>query len=460
MNRKKWDVFYKHLFRTVSLFSVLALGAILLFVFIHGFIPFLVPTAPGVRLVPQNIDELTVNGVTYRDHSGFINLPKGVETVSILVSKTHGGAFDDEEAWDWNWDDEEEDETDTALEDGADTNTNEIANNEGAPTDEVALAAGEAGDGQTPGSEDSPAEVLEITVNPKEKDPEKQITFTANTGEISYPEAYVCTVTWPGMIAAMDKKIHIILPEPPYNPVKFLSGLEWQPIKDKLFGIFPMIAGTILASLGAILLGVPIALLCAVFMAEFLPNKPAALFRGGIELLAGIPSVVYGFFGLMVIVPAVKDIFSIPAGNTLLSAIIVLALMILPTVITIAETSLRAVPLSLREASLSLGASKMQTAWRVALPHAQSGVIAGIILGISRAVGETMAVILVAGNSPHLTVNPLESVRTLTSTIAMEMGYASGRHSEILFSIGVVLFTIILILNSMILAFRRRMEEA
>jgi phosphate transport system permease protein len=153
-------------------------------------------------------------------------------------------------------------------------------------------------------------------------------------------------------------------------------------------------------------------------------------------------------------------VFKVPSGNTLLSAIIVLALMILPTVITIAETSLRAAPLSLREASLSLGASKMQTSWRVVLPHAQSGVIAGIILGISRAVGETSAVILVAGNSPHFTVKPLESVRTLTATIAMEMGYASGRHSEILFSIGVVLFIIILFLNSLILFFRRRMEEA
>jgi phosphate transport system permease protein len=167
---------------------------------------------------------------------------------------------------------------------------------------------------------------------------------------------------------------------------------------------------------------------------------------------------VYGFFGLMVIVPFVRKVFDIPSGNTLLSAIIVLALMILPTVITIAETSLRAVPLSVREASLALGASKMQTAWRVVLPHANSGVIAGIILGISRAVGETMAVILVAGNSPHLTFNPLSSVRTMTSTIAMEMGYASGRHSEMLFSIGVTLFSIILILNSFILWFRKRMD--
>jgi phosphate transport system permease protein len=382
-----------------------------------------------------------VNGETYIDHSGFINLPNDVTSISIRFPV--GGWFDDADDWDWEWDDEEEfidDEDNLVLE--------EDTAIELALADDVMFESDES------------EEILEIVIDSAEKDPEKKITFINNTGEISYPESYVCTVSWPGMIAAMEKKIHIILPEPPYNPVKFLSGLEWQPIRDKLFGIFPMIAGTVLASLGAILLGVPVALLCAVFMAEFLGDKPAALLRGGIELLAGIPSVVYGFFGLMVIVPAVKSMFKVPAGNTMLSAIIVLALMILPTVITIAETSLRAVPLSLREASLSLGASKMQTAWRVVLPHAQSGVIAGIILGISRAVGETMAVILVAGNSPHLTVNPLHSVRTLTATIAMEMGYASGRHSEMLFSIGVVLFIIILFLNSLILGFRKRMEEA
>jgi phosphate transport system permease protein len=269
----------------------------------------------------------------------------------------------------------------------------------------------------------------------------------------------VYTISWPHIITALQKRIHVILPEPPYNFFNFLSGLNWRPSRDKVFGIFPMIIGTLIASFGAILLGVPIALLCALFMAEFLKQKWATIVRAGVELLAGIPSVVYGFFGLMVIVPFVKNTFNIPSGNTLLSAIIVLALMILPTVITIAETSLRAVPLSVREASLSLGASKMQTSWKVVLPHANSGVIAGIILGISRAVGETMAVILVAGNSPHLTINPLESVRTLTATIAMEMGYASGRHSEMLFSIGVTLFTIILILNSFILFFRRRLEQ-
>jgi phosphate transport system permease protein len=184
-------------------------------------------------------------------------------------------------------------------------------------------------------------------------------------------------------------------------------------------------------------------------------EKPAALIRGGIELLAGIPSVVYGFFGLMVVVPAVKKLFGVPSGNTLLSAVIILAVMILPTIIAISETSLRAVPRSFREASLALGASRMQTAVRVVLPHARSGVFAGVILGISRAAGETMAVILVAGNSPHLVTSPLDGVRTLTATIALEMGYAQGRHSEMLFSIGVTLFVLVFALNALILHMRR-----
>jgi len=391
MNRRHiTNVFFKHLFSIVALFSVLALGAILLFVFAQGTMPFFVPTASNIRLVTQRIDEITVNGAFYKDHNTFIDIPNDTNVISIR--------FDEE--------------------------------------------------------------TLDITINKNEKDPEKMLAFAYN-GEvkITYPESYVHTVAWPAALAALEKRIHVIIPEPPYNFGKFLSGLEWHPSRDKIFGIFPMIAGTLLASFGAILLGVPIALLCALFMSEFLPSRPASLIRAGVELLAGIPSVVYGFFGLMVIVPFVRNAFNIPSGNTLLSAIVVLALMILPTVITIAETSLRAVPLAVREASLSLGASKMQTSWRVVLPHANSGVIAGIILGISRAVGETMAVILVAGNSPQLTMNPLASVRTLTSTIAMEMGYASGRHSEMLFSIGVTLFTIILILNSLILWYRRRMEQ-
>ena len=396
MKRKLVDYFFRYLFTVVALFSVLALGAILLFVFAQGATPFLTSTAPGIRLVVQRIDEFSVNGESYKNHSTFINLPGDTSLISLRYLSGDGA--------------------------------------------EVAL---------------------DISYDAAEKDPEKQLSFTYNNDvNITYPESYVYTVSWPAVIAAMEKRVHIILPEPPYGVGAFLAGLEWRPNKDKVFGVFPMIAGTLAASFGAILLGVPVGLFTALFMAEFLSPKIAAIVRAGVELLAGIPSVVYGFFGLMVIVPAVRNIFHVSSGNTLLSAMIVLAIMVLPTIITIAETSLRVVPQSVREASLAVGATKMQTAWHVVLPHANSGVIAGIILGISRAVGETMAVILVAGNSPHLFRGPLESVRTLTATIAMEMGYASGRHSEMLFSIGVTLFTIILVLNSFILWFRRKIEAS
>jgi len=407
--RKYADVFFKHLVSIVALFSVLALGAILLFVFAQGSMPFFKSTYSGIRLVPQRIDEINVNGTIYYNHNTFIDIPKNSEHILIQFSS-------------WELTENSDDEKRDVLVEQS----------------------------------------LDIFIDNNEKDQQKKLQFGSN-GEVkfTYPESYVYTVSWTqaGGIAALEKRIHVILPEPPYGIGKFLGGLEWNPDRNKVFGILPMIAGTLMASFGAVLLGVPVALLCALFMAEFLKPKSASIVRSGVELLAGIPSVVYGFFGLMVIVPFVRTAFDIPSGNTMLSAIIVLALMILPTVITIAETSLRAVPLSVREASLSLGASKMQTAWNVVLPHANSGVIAGVILGISRAVGETMAVILVAGNSPHLTFNPLSSVRTLTSTIAMEMGYASGRHSEMLFSIGVTLFSIILILNSFILRFRRRVES-
>ena len=278
-------------------------------------------------------------------------------------------------------------------------------------------------------------------------------------GTASFPDAYTCSVTYPGLMAGLTQKIHIILPEAPYSVFRFIGGTRWLPTDEKIYGIFPMILGTLFACFGALLLGVPIAILCALFMAEFLPARLASVFRSGVELLAGIPSVVYGFFGLMVIVPLVKSIFKTPSGNSLLSAVIVLAIMILPTIIAVSEKCLRAVPRSRREASLAVGASKMQTAWHVVLPHARSGVLAGIILGFSRAVGETMAVILVAGNSVQLIANPLQGVRTLTATIALEMGYADGRHAKMLFSIGIVLLAMILILNGLILYARRRSGE-
>ncbi|QQO07882.1 phosphate ABC transporter permease subunit PstC [Breznakiella homolactica] len=394
MNRYKTDILFKYLVRGASGIAVVALGAILFFVFFQGAEPFVSATAPGIRLVTEQIDAIEVNGTLYENPSTFIDIPR--ETRELAIRFSGGGK----------------------------------------------------------------SRSLDITVDSGETDPDKQLVFeTFGSGEISSPESYVYTLTYPGRMAGLEQKIHILLPEPPYSVFRFLGGLDWRPTYNKVYGILPMILGTILTSLGAILLGVPIALLCALFLAEFVPEKPAALIRGGIELLAGIPSVVYGFFGLMVVVPAVKQIFNVPSGNGLLSAVLILGIMILPTVTSIAETSFRAVSGTSREASLALGASKMQTAWHVVLPHARSGVITGIILGISRAVGETMAVILVAGNSAQLIRSPLDSVRTLTATIALEMGYAQGRHSLMLFSVGVVLFIMILLLNSAILYMRRRLEK-
>jgi len=281
----------------------------------------------------------------------------------------------------------------------------------------------------------------------------------AGDARISFPDVYTCSVSYPGTIAALTQKIHIILPEPPYNIFKFLGGADWLPTDRKVYGILPMIVGSLLVCIGALLLGIPVAILCALFMSEFLPKNIAGIFRSCVELLAGIPSVVYGFFGLMVIVIRIKDVFKVPSGNSLLAALIVLAIMILPTIIAVSEKCLEAVPRSRREASLAVGASKMQTAFHVVLPHASSGVIAGIILGFSRAVGETMAVILVAGNSVQFITNPLEGVRTLTATIALEMGYADGRHANMLFSIGIVLLIMVFILNGLILVLRRRGGE-
>ena len=301
---------------------------------------------------------------------------------------------------------------------------------------------------------------LEFRLAPEKKGRTSFIRpIEAGDGTLSFPDAYTCSVSYPGVIAALSQKVHIILPEAPYGIFKFITGTRWLPTDEKIYGIFPMILGTLFACFGALLLGVPIAILCALFMSEFLPAKLASTLRAGVELLAGIPSVVYGFFGLMVIVPLIKNVFKTPSGNSLLAAVIVLAIMILPTIIAVSEKCLRAVPRSRREASLAVGASKMQTAWHVVLPHAKSGVLAAIILGFSRAVGETMAVILVAGNSAQLITNPLQGVRTLTATIALEMGYADGRHANMLFAIGIVLLVMILILNGLILYTRRRSGE-
>ncbi len=227
--------------------------------------------------------------------------------------------------------------------------------------------------------------------------------------------------------------------------VEFLTSTSWQPEAGE-FGILSMIIASILGSFGAIIIGVFIGLFTAIFLAELAPKRLAAVIRPAIELLAGIPSVVYGFFGLMVLVPLISKYLG-GAGNSLLAVIIILAVMILPTVISMSEASIRAVPSTLKEGSLALGASHIQTIFRVLVPAAKSGIMASIVLGTGRAIGETMAVILVSGNTALIPRALTDRVRTLTANIALEMGYASGLHQETLFATGVVLFIFIMLLN-------------
>ena len=231
---------------------------------------------------------------------------------------------------------------------------------------------------------------------------------------------------------------------------KFLLGVIWQPTaQDPQFGILPMILSSIVGTFGAILLGVPIGLLTAVFMSQVAPRGLVKIVRPAVELLAGIPSVVYGLIGMMIIVPMVGKIFNLASGATMFSAIIVLAIMILPTIISVSETSLDSVREELREASLALGATPIQTIFKVIIPAARSGIVSGVILGIGRAIGETMAIIMVCGNVANMP-NLFKSVRFLTTGIASEMSYAGGLHREVLFSIGLVLFIFIMVINIVI----------
>ena len=231
-----------------------------------------------------------------------------------------------------------------------------------------------------------------------------------------------------------------------YSFIDFFIGSDWLPGSDK-FGIGPMVVASIIATVGALIIGVPIGILTAVFIAEVAPKQVAKLISPAVELLAGIPSVLYGIFGLAVIVPSIQNIFNLPKGQSLFAVIIVLSIMMLPTIISVSETAIRAVPKAYKEGSLALGASKIETIFKVVLPAAKSGILAAVVLGIGRALGETMAVILVAGNSPVMPTSLMDSVRPLTTNIALEMGYAFGTHQEMLFATGVVLFTFILILN-------------
>jgi phosphate ABC transporter permease protein PstC len=230
---------------------------------------------------------------------------------------------------------------------------------------------------------------------------------------------------------------------------KFIAGTQWAPSRG-LYGILPMIVGSLEVTLLAIVFGAVLGLSCSMFLAEFAPRWSVRLLKPVIELLAGIPSVVYGFIGVVVLVPLIRRSFGGPGFSVLASAII-LGIMILPMVIAVSLDALQAVPLSYKEGSLALGATRWQTLYRVTFPAARSGVIAALILGMGRAVGETMAVIMVAGNAVKIPHSVLEPVRTLTSNIALEMGYASGDHQAALFATGVVLFIITMILNTIAL---------
>ena len=232
----------------------------------------------------------------------------------------------------------------------------------------------------------------------------------------------------------------------------FLTGTTWKP-NNNIFGIFPMIIGSIYITAGEIIVGVPVGVLTAVYLAKFCPPKLYKILKPAIELMAGIPSIVYGFFGLVVMVPFVKNLFDISDGSTILTASILLGIMILPTIITVSESSIRAVPESYYE-----GASHERSVFFATLPAAKSGIMAAVILGIGRAIGETMAVIMVAGNQPRMPKTILKGVRTLTGNIVIEMGYAADLHREALIATAVVLFVFILIINILFGILKRRMN--
>ena len=226
---------------------------------------------------------------------------------------------------------------------------------------------------------------------------------------------------------------------------KFLFGTIWKP-GNNLYGIFPMIIGSLYVTAGAILFGVPLGLLAAVFMARFCPKTLYRILKPAIELMAGIPSVIYGFFALVVIVPWVKNTFG-GRGQSILAAALLLGFMILPTIIEVTEAAIRAIPNSYYEGGLALGASHERSVFFALLPGARSGILAGIVLGLGRAIGETMAVMMVVGNQPRIPGSILEGCRTLTTNIVMEMGYAADLHKEALIATAVVLFVFILIIN-------------
>jgi phosphate transport system permease protein len=239
-----------------------------------------------------------------------------------------------------------------------------------------------------------------------------------------------------------------------YGPLSLAFGKDWQPT-DHQYGLLPLIVGSFYVTLTAIILGVPLGVGCAILMAEIAPNWFNKLVRPAINLLAGIPSVVYGFFGLVVLVPALRGIIG-GIGFSLFAGGVILTIMILPTIISISEDSLQAVPRDYKEASLALGATHWQTIYKVLVPAAKSGITAAIILGMGRAFGETMAVIMITGNTPIVPHSMFDPGPTLTGTIGQEWAYASGEHAQALFTVGIFLFAFIIVINSLALLFSKK----
>lgn len=259
--------------------------------------------------------------------------------------------------------------------------------------------------------------------------------------------ALICLFLFANGIPAMAE---IGIPE-------FLLGTTWKPGSDE-FGIFPMIVGSLYVTAGAILVGVPAGILTAIFLSRFASGRVASFLRPGVELLAGIPSVVYGFFGLMVIVPFIRN--NMPGrGLSLLAAAVLLGIMILPTIITVAKNALDAVPKSYYEGAVALGASHERAVFSVLVPAAFSGIMAAVVLGVGRAIGETMAVVMVAGNQPIIPNSIFEGVRTLTANIVLEMGYAADLHRGALIATGVVLFVFVALISLLFSAIKKKGES-
>lgn len=237
----------------------------------------------------------------------------------------------------------------------------------------------------------------------------------------------------------------------------FLLGTTWRPGND-VYGILPMIVGSIYVTAGAMIVGVPTGILCAIFLSRFASGRVARVLKPGVELLAGIPSVVYGFFGLVIIVPFIRATAPVGNGLSLLAAAIILGIMILPTIITVAQSALDAVPRKYYEGALALGADHERATFRVLVPAAASGIVAAVVLGVGRAIGETMAVIMIAGNQPVIPESVFSGVRTMTANIVLEMGYAADLHRGALVATGVVLFVFILLITMLLNVIKRKGE--